>query len=199
MFAENAATARAYYRAVDPLDQRTTLEAWRQVNGFNIGADAFAVYINNNDLGFARRMFVRTDPITGVVSSYVENCATLSDALNEINLISTVAMEHTVAPGQDPLDPDGPSYSTFYVFNGNDNRDLGADLDRRSFEFLPGLCNICHGGRPKALVNGVYPDGGNVGAGFIPWDLDTYLFADAFASVSRAQQEDQLKYLIKPC
>jgi hypothetical protein len=168
LFAENAATARAYYRAVDPLDQRTTLEAWRQVNGFNIGADAFAVYINNNGLGFARRMFVRTDPITGVVSSYVENCATLSDALNEINLISTVAMEHTVAPGQDPLDPDGPSYSTFYVFNGNDNRDLGADLDRRGFEFLPGLCNICHGGRPKALVNGVYPDGGNVCAGFIP-------------------------------
>jgi hypothetical protein len=193
LFAEDANTARAYYRAVDPLDQRTTLQAWRDLNGFNIGADAFAVYINNNDLGFARRMFVRTDPITGVVSSYVENYATLSDALNEVNLIATVAMEHTVAPGQDPLDQDALRYSTFYVYDGNDNRDLGADLDGRGFKFVPGLCNICHGGRPKALVNGVYPDAGNTGAGFIPWDLDTYLFEDATASVSRAQQEDQFK------
>ncbi|KPJ93366.1 MAG: hypothetical protein AMJ53_07410 [Gammaproteobacteria bacterium SG8_11] len=193
LFTEDANTARAYYRAVDPLDQRTTLQAWRALNGFNIGADAFAIYINNNDLGFARRMFVRTDPITGVVSSYVENYGTLDDALNEEGLIATVAMEHTVAPGQDPLDLDAPRFSTFYVFDGNDNRDLGADLDGRGFKFVPGLCNTCHGGRPKALVNGVYPDGGDTGAGFIPWDLDTYLFEDATAAVSRTQQESQFK------
>ena len=193
LFTEDANSARAYYRTVDPLDQRTNLEAWRNVNGFNIGADAFAIYINNNDLGFSRRMFVRTDPITGVVSSYVENYPTLSDAINETNLIATVAMEYTVAPGQDPLDTDAPRFTTFYVFDGNDNRDLGADLDGRGFKFVPGLCNTCHGGRPKALVNGVYPDGGDTGAGFIPWDLDTYLFEDATAAVSRAQQEDQFK------
>jgi hypothetical protein len=193
MFDESAESARAYYRAVDPLDQRTTLDAWRQLNGFDIGADAFATYINNNDLGFARRMFVRTDPITGVVSSYVENYANLADAQNQVNLIATVAMEYTVAPGDDPLDPDAHRYSTFYVFDGNDNRDLGADLDGRGFKFVPGLCNVCHGGRPKALVNGVYPDNGDTGAGFIPWDLDTYLFADETGSVSRSQQEDQFK------
>ncbi|WP_455203120.1 Ig-like domain-containing protein [Kaarinaea lacus] len=193
LFTEDRNTARAYYRAVDPLDQRTTLDAWRQVNGFNIGADAFAVYINNNDLGFARRMFVRTDPITGIVSSYVENYPTLNDALNETNLIATVAMEYTVPPGQDPLDREARRYTTFYVFDGNDNRDLGADLDGRGFKFIPGLCNTCHGGRPQALVNGVYPDSGDTGAGFIPWDLDTYLFEDNTAAVSRAQQENQFK------
>ncbi|MCI0505520.1 MAG: Ig-like domain-containing protein [Gammaproteobacteria bacterium] len=193
LFDEDANSARAYYAAIDPANQCTTLDAWRNVNGFNIGADAFAVYINNNDLGFARRMFVRTDPITGVVASYVENFATLADALNQVNLIATVAMEYTVAPGQDPLDPDARHYTTFYVFNGNGNRDLGADLDGRGFKFVPGLCNICHGGRPKALVNGAYPDAGETGGGFIPWDLDTYLFADATASVSRADQENQFK------
>ena len=190
---EDASSARAYYAAVDPGNQRTTLNAWRNVNGFNIGADAAAVYINNNDLGFARRMFVRTDQITGVVSSYVENYLTLADALNQVNLIATVAMEYTVAPGQDPLDPDARRYTTFYVFNRNGDRDLGADLDGRGFKFVPGLCNVCHGGRPKALVNGAYPDAGDTGAGFIPWDLNTYLFADATASVSRADQEDQFK------
>ncbi|WP_455221208.1 Ig-like domain-containing protein [Kaarinaea lacus] len=193
LFDEDANSARAYYAAVDPANRRTTLDAWREVNGFNIGADAFAVYINNNDLGFARRMFVRTDPITGVVASYVENYPTLADALNQVNLIATVAMEYNVAPGQDPLDPDARRYTSFYVFDGNNNRDLGADLDGRGFKFIPGLCNTCHGGRPKALVNGAYPDSGETGAGFIPWDLDTYLFEDATSSVSRAEQENQFK------
>jgi len=192
-FSESAATATAYYRAVDPLDQRTTLDAWRILNGFNIGTDAFAVYINNNDLGFARRMFVRTDLVTGVVSSYVENYATLEDAENETNVIATVAMEHNVAPGYDPLDPEAQRYVSFYVFDNNDDRALSADLDGRGQKFVPGLCNVCHGGRPNALVNGIYPDNGNTGAGFIPWDLDTYLFADDTAVVSREEQEDQFK------
>ena len=195
LFAENEASATAYYAAIDPGNQRATLEAWRNVNGFNIGADALATYINNNDLGFARRMFIRTDPTTGLISSYVENYANLDDALNEVNVIATVAMEYTVAPGQDPLDPEAKRYTTFYVFDGNDDRALGADLDGRGFKFAPGLCNTCHGGRPKALVNGAYPDAGETGAGFIPWDLDTYLFTDNTATVSRAAQENQFKVL----
>lgn len=193
LHAENANSARAYYAAVDPINQRTTLQAWRNVNGFNIGADAFAEYINANDLGFTRRMFVRTDPITGIISSYVENYPSIADAQNQTNLIATVAMEYTVAPGQDPLDPDAKRFSTFYVFDANGDRDLGADLDGRGFKFVPGLCNTCHGGRPKALVNSVYPDNGDTGAGFIPWDLDTYEFEDNTGAVSRAAQEDQFK------
>ncbi|NOX43228.1 MAG: tandem-95 repeat protein [Gammaproteobacteria bacterium] len=195
LFQENADSATAYYRAVDPVGQRTSLEAWRNLNGFDIGADAFTVYINNNDLGFSRRMFVRTDPTTGIVSAYVENYANLQDALSETNVIATVAMEHNVAPGKNPLDLEAERYTSFYVFDGNDNRALGADLDGRGFKFVPGLCNTCHGGRPKSIVNGVYPDDGNTNAGFIPWDLDTYLFDDNTASVSRSEQEAQFKVL----
>lgn len=193
LFDEDASSARAYYAAIDPAGQRNTLQAWRNLNGFNIGADAFAEYINANDLGFTRRMFIRTDPATGVISSYVENYPSIADAQNGVNLIATVAMEYTVAPGQDPLDPDAKRFTTFYVFDGNGNRDLGADLDGRGFKFVPGLCNTCHGGRPKALVNGAYPDNGDTGARFIPWDLDTYEFQDATGAVSRAAQEDQFK------
>lgn len=203
LFQEDADSATAYYRAIDPLDQRTTLETWRELSGFNIGADAFTLYVNDNDLGFSRRMFIRTDPITGAVYSYVENYATLQEALDEVGLIATVAMEYNVAPGENPLDPEAEKYTTFYVFDGNDDRDLGADLDGRGFKFVPGLCNTCHGGRPKAVVNGIYPDNGDTNARFIPWDLDTYSFdddtvsaADALAAGnSRAQQEDQFKIL----
>jgi len=197
LFNENSTSARAYYAAVDPTNQRTSLNEWRNLAGFNIGADAFAIYINNNDLGFARRMYIRTDPITGVVASYVENYNTLADAQNQTNLIATVAMEHTVAPGQNSLDPDAKRFSTFYVFGPDGRRALGADLDGRGFKFVPGLCNVCHGGRPKALINGIFPDAGDTEAGFIPWDLDTYLFSDSTASVSRANQENQFKIFNK--
>ncbi|NOX43306.1 MAG: tandem-95 repeat protein [Gammaproteobacteria bacterium] len=195
LFQENADSATAYYRAVDPVDQRTTLDTWRNLNGYDIGANAFAVYINNNDLGFSRRMYIRTDPITDIVSAYVENYPTLQDALDETNLIATVAMEHNVTPGKNPLDTEVERYTSFYVFDENNNRALGADLDGRGFKFVPGLCNTCHGGRPKTLINGVYPDAGNTNAGFIPWDLDTYLFADSTASVSLSEQEEQFKIL----
>ncbi len=185
LFDENAQTAEAYYRAIDPLDRKTTLEEWRIANGFDVGADAFATYINANDLGFTRRMFVRKDPITGIVASYVENYANIADAQAQTNRIATVAMEYTVAPDQDPLDPDAKRFVTFYVFDGNDNRAPGADLDGRGFKFVPGLCNTCHGGRPLQLINGVYPNDGDTGGRFIPWDLDTYEFQDATGAVAR--------------
>jgi len=85
---------------------------------------------------------------------------------------------------------------TFYVFDGNNERDLSADLDGRGAKFIPGLCNTCHGGRPQALVNGVYPDNGDTGAGFIPWDVDTFAFADEDANgvaTVVAREEDQFK------
>lgn len=193
LFLETEQTALAYYRAVDPLDQRTTLNTWRNLVGFNIGADATATYINANDLGFSRVMFVRKDPVTGVISSYVENYLNLADAIARQNLLATVAMEYNVAPGKDPLDINEPKFMSFFVFGADGDRDTSIDLDGRGAKFVPGLCNVCHGDRPKAIVNGIYPDSGNTNARFIPWDLDTYAFSDATATVSRAAQEPQFK------
>lgn len=193
LFQENEQSATAYYRAVDPLDQRTSLNAWRNLVGFNIGADAVATYINANDLGFSRVMFVRKDPVTGVIASYVENYVNLEDAIARENILATVAMEYNVAPGKDPLDINEPKFVSFYVFGADGNRDTSIDLDGRGAKFVPGLCNVCHGGRPKAIVGGIYPDNGNTEAAFIPWDLDTYAFSDATASVSRGAQEAQFK------
>ncbi len=181
---ESEQTARAYYATIDPAGRRTTLEDFRELNGFDIGADANTIYINANDLGFTRRMFVREDPITGTVASYVENYPNIESALAAENgdrsaLIATVAMEYTVAAGADFNDPDEPRFSVFYIFDNAGNRITALDLDGRGGKFLPGFCNSCHGGGPKDLVGGVYPDGGNTGAKYIPWDLATFEFEDA--------------------
>lgn len=193
-FQESDITARAYYAAVDPGRERTNLADWRRVTGFDNGggADAEAIYVNNADLGFSRRMFVRSNNATGQVASYVENYPTLNDAVNQTNLIATVAMEYTTEAGQTPA-PNAHWLTTFYVFGPDGTRELGADLDGRGFKFVPGLCNICHGGEPQPLLaDGSYPKGGDTGAGFLSWDLDTYLYANA-PSLSRTAQESQFK------
>lgn len=190
----NMETATAYYRAVDPLNQRTTIEAWRRLNGFTDDSNIItAVYYNSLDLGFGRRMHVRTDRRTQTVAAYVENYTTLPDAINKRNLIATVAMEYTVAPGENPLDPQAHRYTTFYAFDSGGRREPGADLDGRGFKFLPEVCNTCHGGKGKLLENGIYPNHGDTGGGFLPWDVDALVFSRTDPEFSRTAQENKLK------
>lgn len=191
-FQEDAASAASYYATIDPNDTRTTFDLWRAATGLINGADATAIYVNNADLGFSRRMVVRTDQASGLVASYVENYATLDDAINQTNLIATVAMEYAPAAGQ-PATSTAHWLTTFYVFGPNGTREPGADLDGRGFKFVPGLCNICHGGEPLPLnADGTYPNAGDTGAGFLPWDLDTYLYSNT-PELTRAAQESQFK------
>jgi hypothetical protein len=61
---DTSASAHTYYATIDPHGDRTTLNAWLQVNGFNPNvsgwaADAHAVYTNNYDLGFGRDMYMK--------------------------------------------------------------------------------------------------------------------------------------------
>jgi len=103
-FQETAETAQAYYDAIDPNKQKTTVDAWKLANGFGGGGsqDIPAVYLNDADLGFARRMYVNQEvsgsqPGIFNVASYVENYATIEDAMSgdPTKLIATVAMEYT--------------------------------------------------------------------------------------------------------
>jgi len=99
-FQEDAVTAQAYYDAIDPLGEKTTVDLWKSKNGFGTGGpqDVPAVYVNDADLGFARRMYVNPNVNgSGNVASYVENYATLEDAKGGLpqNIIATVAMEYT--------------------------------------------------------------------------------------------------------
>jgi len=51
------------------------------------------------------------------------------------------------------------------------------NLDFIGFKQHPGVCFICHGGAPHALVNGVYPNQGNVnGFRMLPLDVRNLMF-----------------------
>lgn len=201
---ESAATAAAYYRAVDPLDRRTTLADWLQVAGIaNAAGEVVAppselkrtLYINNYDLGFTRDMFVRVDPVTDNVYAYVTNFPALRPAIqrdSDEDVIATVVMEYSPAE-QDPngppvTDPDR-KFTKFFVYipdqsgDGTQVRVNTLNFDGRGEKWVPGACTPCHGGESQALTpfggDLVYPGHGDLDAAFLPWDLDSFLYVDA--------------------
>jgi len=205
---QNLATATAYYKAVDPNNRRTTLNDWLVVNGFIqspgdltsgptgdalVSTDAFAMYVNDVDLGVTRRFYSKTKA-NGNVAIYTENYRCLSDAKARDKLIATVAMEYSPADnGSNPKS----KFITFYAYGPDNNRLLEINLDGRGNKALPGNCQICHGGSPRTLdVNGNFPNHGNVGAYFLPWDIKAFIF-DTDASLTRAALEPQIKKLNK--
>lgn len=191
VFQETEESADAYYAAIDPLSEKINLDVWKSANGFDLGADARTVYRNAADLGFGRVMSIRTNA-DGSAAAFVENYATLDEAViavetgDRLGLLATVAMEYSAHPN----DPNSVMYTKFYTFDGNDERITKIDLDGRGEKFQPGLCVVCHGGKPKALVNGVYPQNGDTGAHFLPWDLDTFEYSDNPLFTRNAQEAE---------
>ena len=201
---ETEVTARAYYRAVDPFRRRTTLAKFKATNGLSKATDlAHAIYLNDMDLGFARDMYVWTTP-KGHIASYVENYGdnsfdpangdTIDKAVdgpaqeilrNAINgsqvtsgpkkgFLATVAMEYSPPDEQ----PSGQPFTKFFVYEPDGKRLRKIDLDGTGDKFVPGVCNICHGGNPRPMSNSPhYLHHGDTNASFLPWDLDTYAYS----------------------
>lgn len=72
------------------------------------------------------------------------------------------------------------------------------DLDFRGFKQMPGLCSICHGGKPQKLTStGVFPSGGQIGGfRFLPLDAVNLLFTsptDTSDPLSRPNEEAAMK------
>jgi subtilisin-like proprotein convertase family protein/cytochrome c5 len=323
LYREDDITAAAYYTAIDPDNTHTTLAAFKKATGLNAGNDALAVYINNADLGFGRRMYTRTNA-DGSVTSCVENYggapgqdldtvsdqAKLNNAKYQTNLIATVCMEYSGTPGlvsrgnviaendnvsttnlnsrvklslaagtynlvaatkgelaagsftltavnslrktllsksgswtssagRNPFAANnpvfslvltkaatvtidlkstavadtylyvmskpaaanvelmGPRFTKFYVYGADGSRAARANLDGRGDKFVPGVCNVCHGGVPGRVENGVYPKHGDTGAQFLPWDLETFVYDQTDPALSRAALEPQFKIFNK--
>jgi len=213
---ESALTAAAYYRAVDPNDRRTRLSDWLTLAGFTDvsgqpidapGEVHNAIYINNYDLGFTRDMFVRKDPVTGNVYTYVVNLPALRPAIlrhedstvGDENVVATVVMEYSPAE-EDPMGPAvvdaNKKFTKFFVFmpdqQGDQVRVNSLNFDGRGEKWVPGACTPCHGGNAEPLTpfDGelVYPGHGDIDAAFLPWDLDSFLYVKA----SNKKQVDPL-------
>lgn len=192
----NVNTANAYYKAIDPKNQKTTLGKWKTINGFNSGDDAKTFYFNANDLGFGRSMHMKKGKCdsTGCdIAYYVSNYPTVDDARLGTNKIATVTMDYS------RVTPTGPRFTKFYIYDKNDNRVISAALDDFGNKNLPNLCVICHGGEPKSdasvVSNGnVYPNNGNINASFIPFDLESLTYSGVYG-FDRNTQEPQFKKL----
>jgi hypothetical protein len=192
---ENVDTAISYYSAIDPASEKTTLEDWLAANCIDLAAAddddseiAHAVYVNNYDLGFGRDMYFRTASCStnpGTVASVVINYLTLENAVKKIDPIVAVAMENVDADPSDSI----PGVATFYAFapeqgieggTGGFRRVRSVNFDGRGEKFLPGACTMCHGGRPKPPDGlATYAAGADVGATFMPWDLESFLYSDS--------------------
>ncbi len=204
---ETAETAAAYYKAIDPLGRKTTLRDWLHENKLDVGADAEAVYVNDADLGFGRHMFIKTLPdgsVASYVKNYVDNTPTpdnvdgtaeekIANIVFDRNLLATVCMEY----GPPPSNANGRKYTKFYAFGADGARVGLVDLDGRGEKGIPGSCNVCHGFNPRPLLpsNRAYPDEGDTGSGFLPWDVDNLKFSQVFPQYALSAQQGAVKAL----
>jgi Fibronectin type III domain len=186
-------SAQAYYDTIDPgpFPARATLDDWKLANGFGTGIapdlEAQATYVSHADLGFGRIMHVRKQGKR--VAFFVDNYPTMGDAVAGSNFFATVTMEWS--PGPNGKDTD-PYFTQFYVYNKKGDRVVDARLDDHGPKPVVAVCLACHGGTTTDLT--YQSNGGNVGAHFIPFDLNNLEFSpkDGF---DRTSQEAAFKTL----
>ena len=212
--------AEAYYREIDPNNERDTVAKWKAKNGFGTGTgtEVTVVFGDVRDLGFGRRMTARQGP-DGTVAVIVENyTVTLaaSYAFAEANLEAAVVQDQRWHPYTNAIEfspgPNGGArFAKFFNFDAaTGQRDLEVDLDGRGEKAMPGTCISCHGGRGDALTP---PDAsgkrrlpivggsasqarGDVQAHMHPLEPDTFAFS-AMPGFTRADQEAAIKAINK--
>lgn len=202
----------AYYRAVDPDNQRATLEGWKQTNGFDQGDEVYVVFRDTKDLGYGRSMFARRRDDGGIavfVDNYIIGLGGKSPAnYGKLNVhaavdqnrdyhVGTNAIEFSPA---DETDPDSPFILKFFTFepedeNGVQVRRIEADLDGRGIKPVPTNCIVCHGGSLLPLDReGNFQLQALQTAKYNQLEVDTFEYSD-LAGFTRADQEQNLKQL----
>ncbi|BFM12186.1 hypothetical protein R50072_23390 [Simiduia litorea] len=219
---ENAISANNYYALLDPSGQFSSFSQWSTYAGFT-DADGKAIddpnithalYLNNYDLGFGRDMWLRKDGM-GNVYSYVTNYPTVEAGLDGRQDFAIVAMEYSDNPD---INGANAKIVKFYAFvpderTGDYIRSASMNFDGRGEKFLPGVCTACHQSYQEGsqFTDVAQAD---LDATFMPWDLDSLLFAsaenpalvestldaskftaDTLKKYSRESQEDALRNL----
>jgi hypothetical protein len=137
---EDAASANAYYEAIDPLGKKTTIADWYFEAGFinnrsdyktfgpillNAGSKV-VIHQNVADLGFVRRVSTRCEPrcshpnpdVYSVIENYLfleDDPDPFADAGARKNRLASVAMELTsAADGSNP----SRKFITYYAYTG---------------------------------------------------------------------------------
>ena len=211
-----AAYTNAYYAALDPLNERATLEGFKAKNGFGSGTGEEVTFVFGDvrDLGYGRRMNVRRNP-NGSIAFYVENYLALPGAeyaYSPLNLDAAVVRDTRWLVGINAIEfgpgPNGGSpFPRWYNYQSDTlQRATFVDLDGRGGKAMPGPCISCHGGRGdaltppdstgKSLFNLVQnaPSGqrGDVTGRLHPFEADAFEFSSR-PGFTRAEQEAAIK------
>jgi len=151
----------AYYRAIDPNNQRTTLAGFEAVNGFGsgTGTEFMIIFGDTQDLGYGRRMTVRKNT-DGTMAFFVYNfqvTSALAYGFTPANLDAAISNDTRWLLGINAIEfSPGPNggvpFAKFYNFNPEGNRNTFAILDDRGGKAMPGPCITCHGGRGDAMT-----------------------------------------------
>lgn len=210
------AYASAYYRAIDPLGAKDTLDKWKAANRFDRpgGVQVSAVFGDFRDLGYGRRMTARHNTDDGTIAFVVENYlvgttggggygagVNIDAAIVQDRQwrISVNAIEYGPGPGAGAT----VKYAKFYSFDPvTGERRLTQDLDGRGQKALPGVCLSCHGGRVDPLVPAGFPllqnsepaQRGDTRGRLHVFEVDALTFS-ATPGFTRADQEAVLKLM----
>jgi mono/diheme cytochrome c family protein len=214
---DSDAYTEAYYRAIDPGNERDTLAKFKAKNGFETGTgeEHLVIFGDQRDLGYGRRMYARRNA-DGTMAFYVENYLLETNGqylYNTLNLDAAIVRQgaHMVGVNAIEFSPGpngGASFPKFYNFDATTlQRATRVDLDGRGDKAMPGPCISCHGGRGDALTppdasgkrlfnlvrNTVSQQRGDVAARLHPFEPDTFEFSATRAGFSRAEQEAAIK------
>ncbi|QJR11606.1 hypothetical protein DSM104443_02685 [Usitatibacter rugosus] len=212
--------ANAYYRAIDPNNERDTLAKWKVKNGFETGTgqEITVVFGDQRDLGYGRRMNARRNP-DGTLAFYVENYLVRTGAdyaYSNLNLEAAIVRDPSRFIGVNAIEfspgPNGGvAFAKWYNFSSTTGiRATQVDLDGRGTKAMPGPCITCHGGRGDALTP---PDAtgkprfnlvrfsesksrGDVEGHMHPFEPDVFGFSDR-AGFTRSEQEAAIKIINK--
>ena len=208
--------AEAYYREIDPLNERDTATKYKAKNGFDSGTgeQVMVIFGDVRDLGTGRRMTVRRNT-DGTIAFFVENYAVklaADYAFNTANLDAAIVRDTRWLPYSNGIEfspgPNGgASFPKFYNFNGSTGeRQLEVSIDGRGVKAMPGICISCHGGRGDPLsppdatgrrrfpvvANGASQARGDVQAHLHPLEADALAFSNT-PGFTRAEQEANIK------
>lgn len=210
----SVAYATAYYAAIDPNNEKDTLEKWKAANGFDSGTgiQKTVVFGDQRDLGYGRLMTGRQNP-DGTIAFFVENYVTNPGeayGYSPLSLEAAIARDTRWRIGYNAIEfspgPDGgEKFAKFFNFNAaSEQRELMVDLDFRGAKAMPGPCITCHGGRGDALAadgrfnqveNTVSKARGDVQGHLQPFEVDSFDFSQGRAGFTRSDQELALKTL----
>ena len=160
--------AVAYYKAIDPGNERDTLAKFKTRNGFGLNTNGAVeesvIFGDQRDLSYGRKMTGRQNS-DGSVAFVVENYLVGGyGPYSPFNLeaaikgeskwhLGTNAIEYSPGPGGTV------SFVKFYTYDPiTGARLLMANLDGRGDKAMPTICTSCHGGRGDALTpSGLFP------------------------------------------